>query len=318
MSIFKKFKKALPAIGGTIGFAIGGGPMGAAIGSGIGSLLGGGSVEDALKAGAIGGAGGVLAKGVGFAGGAGGGISNLLPSFRGTTMLGFGDPITRGIPGLSKQGLGELIKKQVAASGGTPTPESTLGRFLDAESAKLGVPGSLSSKPVSGAASKGVFDVLGDLSFGEKALLGVGAASLLSDMDMEPEEGGAGAGFTDRPYPEGKAYGTKVIGPITETVYDLSVDAERKAYNNELLELQKPSFRREIPVSSGYAHGGDVHAGGGEVAGPGTGTSDSVPARLSDGEFVLTAKAVRGAGGGDRDVGAARLYDMMSELEATG
>jgi len=54
---------------------------------------------------------------------------------------------------------------------------------------------------------------------------------------------------------------------------------------------------------------------GGEVNGPGTGTSDSVPARLSDGEFVLTAQAVRGAGGGDRDLGAARMYDMMSELE---
>ena len=50
---------------------------------------------------------------------------------------------------------------------------------------------------------------------------------------------------------------------------------------------------------------------------PELGTSDSVPARLSDGEFVLTAKSVRGAGGGDRDIGAARLYDMMAELEAT-
>jgi len=57
---------------------------------------------------------------------------------------------------------------------------------------------------------------------------------------------------------------------------------------------------------------------GGEVNGPGTGTSDSVPARLSDGEFVLTAKAVRGAGGGDRDLGAARMYDMMSQLERIG
>ena len=55
---------------------------------------------------------------------------------------------------------------------------------------------------------------------------------------------------------------------------------------------------------------------GGEVNGPGTGTSDSVPARLSDGEFVMTAAAVRGAGGGDRDIGAARMYDMMAELEA--
>jgi len=58
-----------------------------------------------------------------------------------------------------------------------------------------------------------------------------------------------------------------------------------------------------------------TRAAGGEVKGPGTGTSDSVPARLSDGEFVATAKAVRGAGGGDRNVGAARMYDMMSDLE---
>ena len=58
-----------------------------------------------------------------------------------------------------------------------------------------------------------------------------------------------------------------------------------------------------------------IFAAGGEVKGPGTGTSDSVPARLSDGEFVLTAKSVRGAGGGDRNVGAARMYDMMSQLE---
>jgi len=35
---------------------------------------------------------------------------------------------------------------------------------------------------------------------------------------------------------------------------------------------------------------------GGESSGPGTGTSDDIPAMLSDGEFVMTAKAVRGAG----------------------
>ena len=32
-------------------------------------------------------------------------------------------------------------------------------------------------------------------------------------------------------------------------------------------------------------------AAGGEVNGPGTGTSDSVPARLSDGEFVVNCKS---------------------------
>ena len=55
---------------------------------------------------------------------------------------------------------------------------------------------------------------------------------------------------------------------------------------------------------------------GGESEGPGTGTSDDIPAMLSDGEFVMTAKAVRGAGGGDRREGARRMYEAMDRLEA--
>lgn len=55
---------------------------------------------------------------------------------------------------------------------------------------------------------------------------------------------------------------------------------------------------------------------GGESVGPGTGTSDSIPAMLSDGEFVMTAKAVRGAGGGDRREGAKKMYEAMDRLEA--
>jgi hypothetical protein len=55
---------------------------------------------------------------------------------------------------------------------------------------------------------------------------------------------------------------------------------------------------------------------GGESEGPGTGTSDDIPAMLSDGEFVMTAKAVRGAGGGDRREGAKRMYEAMDKLEA--
>ena len=58
----------------------------------------------------------------------------------------------------------------------------------------------------------------------------------------------------------------------------------------------------------GRAHGGPVH-------GPGTETSDSVPARLSDGEFVFTAEAVRGVGEGSRHAGAQRLYAAMKDME---
>jgi len=53
----------------------------------------------------------------------------------------------------------------------------------------------------------------------------------------------------------------------------------------------------------------------GPINGPGTGTSDDIPAMLSDGEFVFTAKAVRNAGGGSRRKGAARMYKLMKKLE---
>ena len=53
----------------------------------------------------------------------------------------------------------------------------------------------------------------------------------------------------------------------------------------------------------------------GQINGPGTATSDSIPAMLSDGEFVMTAKAVRGAGKGDRRAGAKRMYALMNQLE---
>ena len=56
----------------------------------------------------------------------------------------------------------------------------------------------------------------------------------------------------------------------------------------------------------------------GEIAGPGTGTSDDIPAMLSDGEFVMTAQAVRNAGGGSRKVGAKNMYKLMKNLEKGG
>ena len=44
--------------------------------------------------------------------------------------------------------------------------------------------------------------------------------------------------------------------------------------------------------------------------------ADDVPARLSKNEFVMTADAVRGAGGGDVNEGAKRMYQTMDRLEA--
>jgi len=70
------------------------------------------------------------------------------------------------------------------------------------------------------------------------------------------------------------------------------------------------------------------YAVGGLIEGPGTGTSDDIPAiilqngvpvenaLLSDKEFVMTNKAVLGAGNGDYEKGAAKMYEMMQQYEA--
>jgi len=53
----------------------------------------------------------------------------------------------------------------------------------------------------------------------------------------------------------------------------------------------------------------------GGISGPGSGTSDDIPAMLSDGEFVMTANAVKGAGSGSRSAGTKKMYDMMRQFE---
>jgi len=67
---------------------------------------------------------------------------------------------------------------------------------------------------------------------------------------------------------------------------------------------------------AGMADGGSFPPRDGAIAGPGTGTSDDIPAMLSDGEFVMTAQAVRGAGNGSRKQGMRRMYDMMRNFES--
>ena len=101
-------------------------------------------------------------------------------------------------------------------------------------------------------------------------------------------------------------------------------------YNPEGYYLPPIATAAEGGEVTGFAEGGGrkiEHSDGdvkdhpkriGEIVGRGTGTSDDIPAMLSDGEFVMTAQAVRNAGGGSRKVGAKNMYKMMKSLENGG
>ena len=110
------------------------------------------------------------------------------------------------------------------------------------------------------------------------------------------------------------------LGPTGQELYD--ANPEKYGYMGDF------NYLKPYNASSGYndvysrtmfaAKGGNAVAfprriGG--ISGPGTGTSDDVPAMLSDGEFVMTADAVRGAGGGNRQRGINNMYSMMRRFE---
>ena len=74
----------------------------------------------------------------------------------------------------------------------------------------------------------------------------------------------------------------------------------------------------------GYNMGGSVlprgmemdYRGGGFIPMGSKERADDVPARVSKNEFVMTADAVRAAGGGSVNKGAKKMYDLMNNLEA--
>ena len=88
----------------------------------------------------------------------------------------------------------------------------------------------------------------------------------------------------------------------------------------EIQPLNNMGFQPQ-PITMGAANGGGMNVNDfptriGAISGPGTETSDDIPAMLSDGEFVMTAEAVRGAGNGNRENGMRNMYQMMNQFEA--
>ena len=87
-------------------------------------------------------------------------------------------------------------------------------------------------------------------------------------------------------------------------ILDEALDSEEEDYLMEMLqgnERLSEIFDKVIDIAQEFA-------GSGPVEGPGSGVSDSIPARLSDGEFVFTAKAVE-------EIGADNLMAMMKDAE---
>ena len=310
--------------------------LGGAVAGGVSSLLSGGKPADALKSALIG----------GITGGVMGGLSNVSAGggfWEGATM---GGSLTGSAPyetwlskGLAGTSVGNaMFPNNPAEASSIPTPperppETLTPADLQArELAGAPMPGAVAPTTPS---STGMLDSTLDWMKNHKlATIGIAGAGILAADALTREEAPTAAPLTrsvtgtslleQNPdkygFNHAKFMGEGTTPEVKPSVVPTSYvqtnpstskppafyDYSKVQYPNLFSSYQQPQFAKSGILNARV---------GGPINGPGTGTSDSIPARLSDGEFVMTAKAVRGAGDGDRKAGARHMYDLMHKFE---
>ena len=349
---FKKVKRGVKKVGkflkknaGTIlgiAGAMTGQPWLAALGSGIGSLIEGKPIQSAL-----------IRAGLSFAGTEWvgpwigeqlGGVSSAfktpigeIPGIASVVPSGQGTALAEGLAtrALEKAATQEAATRAIAEAGiRGATSEAITNAAIE------GAASSIADKAVAKTIGEKIAgDVISGAlkstaaaysSFAPQVMGGSGLARLLA-TPVGGAIGGAAANVV----------GQQAVQPMIETMISgvpeeaqSDVMAEwNKRYNytpssQELYQFYATEYTKpeQLSVSSqlaglpGYSPSTGILAvaGGGVINGIGGPKSDSNLARLSDGEFVFTADAVRGAdpsGMGNRMRGAREMYRMMHNLE---
>jgi hypothetical protein len=222
-----------------------------------------------------------------------------------SALMGYGLGALGGSAGLvGGQGLGALgssigsvtgLGGQAAAA--APTSNATLAAQMEANAVKQAA--------TSAAQKEGLLSQVGGFIKDNPltaGALGLGAIGALGGLDEEEEESNI---------PEPPKAGS--VAPL-----DLSTPGV------SFFDPATGSYGAAAPTYRSLKDGGFPRKTG-QISGPGTEKSDDIPAMLSDGEFVMTAKAVRGLGalnGASKDdkleqrrKGAKQMYDMMDKLE---
>jgi hypothetical protein len=164
----------------------------------------------------------------------------------------------------------------------------------------------------SSAAGKKLFESLATRGISRFAPLGIAALGASALQQQEPTDFGVDEMptgmdlYTANPY----RYSVGTIQPRTRSPFQIKTLGRS--------DFTTGNVYQPVP---GQAEGGAIDENvfprmNGPIEGPGTETSDDIPAMLSDGEFVMTAKAVRGAGNGSRQEGMKNMYQMMSNFES--
>ena len=308
-----------------------------ALGAGIGTLVQGGSFKDALKSAAIGGFAGGVSAAAGYGGpkGADGFKERAWGRFGGMET-----PIIRpgyfGTPSESVLQNEALVNNNAGATDNladvgvkdAPDQPGTLKTFYDQQiSPSRGMPtdSQLAAKVASieeTFAAKGVELAPGKAlemarealtpsvlsQYGPMAAIGTAALGAVGGFETPEQDLSSPYGYTSREELERNPTKYSVMSGINF----------RRPYAGPTRAAdEKYIFQNYLPEITQAASGGEMSfpRKNGYISGPGTEVSDDIPAMLSDGEFVMTAKAVRGLGNGSRKQGVRKMYDMMRAFE---
>jgi hypothetical protein len=254
------------------------------------------------------------------------------------------------------QALNQSGSQQQAQGGGTPQWLKTIGDYLGfgGKSGLEDVYGPGTTNPISG-----LFGGSGGGGFNLGGVGGAGIAAVLAKLAYDEAKDRKGVQLTpamtmsryggyqlakrdaeaagEAP-PDRRDFGMMEDMPVLSGGRKTPVAEEPVAeepvagmrYGGEVIPMQM-RYGGMVPMA--YATGGNVSTEdfkkkNGKINGEGTETSDDIPAMLSDGEFVMTGRAVRGAGsfdmdsnngiitltpkgGEDRDKGTQLMYQMM-------
>ena len=315
------------AMGGT---AIGAAAAAGGIGAAAGSFLGGQKPKDVLTEGAKGAASAAamatiasgikgVKDGVGFAEGVKAG-ANVSPEMQ--TLLDKRNVTTELTSGSQPAMTGTDVVQQGTMS--PTTDASGAGSLLGGEVDEvMKVVGSVPTQPsFSDLSGAGYVPTISDYSLAEDA--------------AEATKKGLGDVLKDTFF--GSISNIDPALLALSTAYGKLAEKEAKKYQfgqKDIRDLRPEPQPYSRGFDLGFAEGGIAELdmrGGGESIGPGTGTSDDIPAMLSDGEFVMTAKANNGAGGfkitkskvglelipngkPNRKKGAANMMKLMKHFE---
>jgi len=249
------------------------------ISGGIGGLLSGGGIKGAAQGALIGGLTSGLQKG--FAN-----VSDKKPFFEGFKS-GIGLGANTGAEG------GSFLQKMLPSTPqpGDPKFEEAFAKFSDP---RLGLSPSQILDRTEAAVKPGFMDYAPAVGL---ATLGAGALGAFDTPEQE----------MPNPY-----------GTTAKELLEKNPELYRVLYGPYMAPTRTTRDQVLVPTTSFAAKGGEMFPRKtGFIAGPGTETSDDVPAMLSDGEFVMTARAVRGLGNGSRKQGVRKMYDMMKNFEGS-